>query len=209
MGLPGRWMRALCLAALACLPLMAAAQAQPEAPDKLVSRVSGEVLDILAQSGSSPGSSEVQALVREKVLPHFDFTRMTSLAAGLSWRKATPAQQTELVEQFRTLLVRTYSSALGKYQGQKLEFDPLRESADKKKAIVRSRLLQSGSQAITVDYRMALGEDGWKIFDVAVDGVSLVTTYRDSFSEEARNNGIDGLIRMLADKNASLRAKAG
>jgi len=203
-----RWFGALCMAVLAWLPL-APAQAQHEAADVLVSRVSGEVLDILKQSSASPGSSEVQALVREKVLPHFDFRRMTALAAGLSWRKATPEQQAELVEQFRTLLVRTYSSALGKYQGQTLKFDPLRESADHKKAIVRSRLLQPGAEAITVDYRMALGEDGWKIFDVAVDGVSLVTTYRDSFSEEARNNGVDGLIRMLAEKNASLRDKAG
>jgi len=189
------------LALMLALPALAQA---PEEPDALVERVSGEVLQILKDHQSNPGSAEVQAMVKDKVLGHFDFARMAALAAGLSWRSATPAQKAELTEQFRTLLVRTYSSALGKFKGQKLEFDPQRKSEDQRKAIVRSRLLQPGAEAITVDYKMIASASGWKVYDVSVDGVSLVTTYRDAFAEEARANGVDGLIRMLTDKNAAL-----
>ena len=189
------------LALMLALPALAQA---PEEPDALGERVSGEVLQILKDHQSNPGSAEVQAMVKEKVLGHFDFARMAALAAGLSWRSATPAQKAELTEQFRTLLVRTYSSALGKFKGQTLEFDPQRKSEDQRKAIVRSRLLHPGAEAITVDYKMIASTSGWKVYDVSVDGVSLVTTYRDAFAEEARANGVDGLIRMLTDKNAAL-----
>lgn len=175
-----------------------------EEPDALVKRVSEDVLKVLREHEANPGSAEVQEMVKNLVLPNFDFARMAALAAGLSWRSATPDQKIQLTEEFRTLLVRTYSSALGKFKGQTLEFDPQRKSKDGRKAIVRSRLLQPGAETITVDYKMAEGSAGWKVFDVSVDGVSLVTTYRDAFAEEARNNGVDGLIRMLADKNAAL-----
>jgi len=189
------------LALMLALPALAQ---PPEEPDALVERVSGEVLQILKDHQGNPGSPEVQAMVKDKVLGHFDFARMAALAAGLSWRSATPAQKAALTEQFRTLLVRTYSSALGKFKGQKLEFDPQRKSEDQRKAIVRSRLLQPGAEAITVDYKMIASASGWKVYDVSVDGVSLVTTYRDAFAEEARANGVDGLIKMLTDKNAAL-----
>jgi len=189
------------LALMLALPALAQ---PPEEPDALVERVSGEVLQILKDHQGNPGSPEVQAMVKDKVLGHFDFARMAALAAGLSWRSATPAQKAALTEQFRTLLVRTYSSALGKFKGQKLEFDPQRKSEDQRKAIVRSRLLQPGAEAIVVDYKMIASASGWKVYDVSVDGVSLVTTYRDAFAEEARANGVDGLIKMLTDKNAAL-----
>ena len=194
----------LLLTLLFALPV----HADTEAPDALVSRVSGEVLQILQGSTSAPGSAEVIARVKEKILPHFDFSRMTALATGIGWRSASSGQQAELTEQFRTLLVRTYSSALSKYKDQTLEFLPTRESADKNKVIVRSLLKQPGAPAIAVDYRMASGSEGWKVYDVVVDGVSLVTTYRDAFSNEVRSNGIDGLIRMLNDKNAALAQSA-
>lgn len=199
------WFRAL-RGMLIALTLTAAlpCAADTEEPDVLVKRVSEDVLQILRERQADPGSAEVQEMVKNLVLPHFDFARMAALAAGLSWRSATPAQKTELTDEFRTLLVRTYASALGKFKGQTLEFDPQRKSADQRKAIVRSRLLQPGAESITVDYKMAASSSGWKIFDVSVDGVSLVTTYRDAFAEEARANGVDGLIRMLADKNAAL-----
>ncbi len=190
----------LLLTLLFALPV----HANTEAPDALVSRVSNEVLQILQGSAAAPGSAEVIAQVKEKILPHFDFSRMTALATGIGWRTASAGQKTELTEQMRTLLVRTYSSALSKYKDQTLEFLPPRESADKNRVIVRSLLKQPGAQAIAVDYRMASSSEGWKVYDVVVDGVSLVTTYRDAFSTEVRNNGIDGLIRMLKDKNASL-----
>ena len=198
-----RWVGAL-WGMLMALTLALPATAATEEPDALVKRVSGEVLQILKEHQDNPGGAEVQALVKQKVLGHFDFQRMAALAAGLSWRKATPEQKTELTDQFRTLLVRTYASALGKFKGQSLEFDPQRKSQDQRKAIVRSRLLQPGAEAITVDYKMVAAGSGWKVYDVSVDGVSLVTTYRDAFAEEARANGVDGLIRMLTDKNAAL-----
>jgi phospholipid transport system substrate-binding protein len=198
-----RWVGALWVMLMA-LTLALPATAATEEPDALVKRVSEEVLQILKEHQDNPGGAEVQALVKQKVLGHFDFQRMAALAAGLSWRKATPEQKTELTDQFRTLLVRTYASALGKFKGQSLEFDPQRKSEDQRKAIVRSRLLQPGAEAITVDYKMVAAGSGWKVYDVSVDGVSLVTTYRDAFAEEARANGVDGLIRMLTDKNAAL-----
>jgi phospholipid transport system substrate-binding protein len=198
-----RWVGAL-WGMLMALTLALPATAATEEPDALVRRVSEEVLQILKEHQDNPGGAEVQALVKQKVLGHFDFARMAALAAGLSWRKATPEQKTELTDQFRTLLVRTYASALGKFKGQSLEFDPQRKSEDQRKAIVRSRLLQPGAEAITVDYKMVAAGSGWKVYDVSVDGVSLVTTYRDAFAEEARANGVDGLIRMLTDKNAAL-----
>ena len=182
--------------------------AQSEPPGTLIERVSTEVLAILQKSDVKLDRQAVMALVQEKVLPHFDFTRMTALATGLGWRSAQPEQQTELVAQFRTLLVRTYSTALTRYDNQTLEFQPARFSADQSKAVVRSLLKQPGAPVLTIDYRMSkLASGEWKIFDVTVDGVSLVTTYRDSFAEEVRARGIDGLIRMLVAKNGELAAK--
>lgn len=177
-------------------------------PEALVRSVSEEVLGILEQNADKPGSSAVQDAIRDKVLPHFDFTRMAALASGLAWRSATAEQKNELTDEFRTLLIRTYSSALDRFKGLSLEFDPQRKSEDQRKAIVRSRITQPGSEPVTVDYRMAITTSGWKVYDVSVDGVSLVTTYRDAFAEESRRSGVAGLIRMLKDKNATLAATA-
>ena len=190
---------ALLYALLAGLPAWSA----DTEPGDLVRSVSQDVLAILDQHKANPGSADVQAAIRDEVLPHFDFVRMAALASGLAWRGATPAQREELTEEFRTLLVRTYSTALGKFQGLTVEFDPQRKSEDQRKAIVRSRVTQPGSEPVTVDYRMGLTDSGWKVYDVAVDGVSLVTTYRDAFADESRRNGVAGLIRMLKDKNSS------
>ncbi len=198
-----RWL-VLALAA----PLALAAWAQTEAPDAMVRRVSDEVLNILQTSRTGPGSPEVMAKVQALVLPNFDFERITALATGVSWRGATPAQRAQLTEQFRTLLVRTYSSSLSRYQNQTLEVQAPRYSGDKKKANLRSLLRQPGAPTITIDYRMAADAASWKVYDVSVDGVSLVTTYRDTFADEVRNNGVDGLIRMLIDKNQTLASKA-
>jgi phospholipid transport system substrate-binding protein len=197
---------ALCLSLSLALPALA----QPEPPGVLIERVSTDVLKTLQDSASKPDRQAVMALVQEKVLPHFDFTRMTALATGLGWRSASAEQQGQLVDQFRTLLVRTYSTALTRYTNQTLEFQPARFSEDQKKSIVRSLLKQPGAPVLTIDYRMALLASGeWKIYDVTVDGVSLVTTYRDSFAEEVRARGIDGLIRMLVAKNGELAARQG
>jgi phospholipid transport system substrate-binding protein len=196
------------LVTVLCLVIAVPATAATEPPGTLIERVSTEVLDILQKSTEKPDRQAVMALVQEKVLPHFDFTRMTALATGLGWRSASAEQQGQLVEQFRTLLVRTYSTALTRYTNQTLEFQPARFSEDQKKAIVRSLLKQPGAPVLTIDYRMSVLAGGeWKIYDVAVDGVSLVTTYRDSFAEEVRARGIDGLIRMLVAKNGELASK--
>ena len=195
-------------AAAALLLTLAAAPAWPAdmEPEALVRSVSEEVLGILEQNADKPGSSAVQDAIRDKVLPHFDFTRMAALASGLAWRSATAEQKNELTDEFRTLLIRTYSSALDRFKGLSLEFDPQRKSEDQRKAIVRSRITQPGSEPVTVDYRMAITTSGWKVYDVSVDGVSLVTTYRDAFAEESRRSGVAGLIRMLKDKNSTLAA---
>lgn len=195
---------ALFLAALLAVPAFASAQ---EAPGALISRVSLDLLDTLQKNGTPKGKREIMALVDEKVLPHFDFARMTMLATGVGWRSASEAQRGQLVEQFRTLLVRTYSTALTKYTNQTLDFLPERTSEDGKKAMVRSLLKQPGAPTLTIDYRLATTAGGWKIYDVAVDGVSLVTTYRDSFAQEVRTGGIDGLVKMLTTKNSQLAAQ--
>jgi phospholipid transport system substrate-binding protein len=191
------------LSALLALPALA----QSEGPGKLVERVSLDMLNTLQKEGAPKGKKEIMVLVDQKVLPHFDFARMTALATGVGWRSATPAQQGLLVEQFRTLLVRTYSTALTRYTNQTLTFQPERLSPDGAKALVRSLLNQPGAPTLTIDYKMATTPGGWKIYDVAIDGVSLVTNYRDSFAEQVRMGGIDGLVKMLTDKNSQLASE--
>jgi phospholipid transport system substrate-binding protein len=178
-------------------------------PDVLVKTVSTEVLDIIRNDPEIQRGStrKTMALVEAKVLPHFDFQRMTALAMGPSWRRATPEQQAQLVDQFRTLLVRTYSSALVAYRDQKLDFKPLRMQNDSE-AVVKSEILQPGQQPVPIDYSMEKSGDAWKVYDVAVGGVSLVTTYRDTFNAEVKQGGVDGLIRSLSDKNRQLEASA-
>jgi phospholipid transport system substrate-binding protein len=179
------------------------ATAQHAAPDALVRSVTSEVIEIVRQDKDiqSGNRAKAIALVEQKVLPHFDFTRMTALAMGANWRQATPEQQARLVDEFRTLLVRTYSTALSAYRNQAIDVKPPRARPDAVEVMVRSEVKQSGSEALTIDYSMAKTPAGWKVFDVAVAGASLVTTYRDSFAAEARAGGIDGVIRSIAAKN--------
>lgn len=202
--------RLLFAAALAVLPI-ASALAQAPAPDVLVQTVTNEVIGIIKQDKEiqAGDTRKTIALVEQKVLPHFDFARMTALAMGANWRRATPEQQKLLVEQFRTLLVRTYSTALTAYRDQVIEFRPLRAQPGDTEVTVRSEVRQSGTQPVTIDYSMAKSNDGWKVYDVSVGGVSLVTTYRETFAAEVRNAGVDGLIKSLADKNRQLETKRG
>jgi phospholipid transport system substrate-binding protein len=198
--------RLLALFALLVAPL-AVADITP--PDVLVKTVSTEVLDIIRKDPEIQRGStrKTMALVEAKVLPHFDFQRMTALAMGPSWRKASPEQQAQLVDQFRTLLVRTYSSALVAYRDQKLDFKPLRMQNDSE-AVVKSEIVQPGQQPVPIDYSMEKSGESWKVYDVAVGGVSLVTTYRDTFNAEVKQGGVDGLIKSLSDKNRQLEASA-
>lgn len=200
---------ALLLAGVSLL-LPAGAQAQETAPDTLVKNVTTEVLDIIRkdkeiQSGSTKRAIE---LVEQKVLPHFNFPRMTALALGKEWRKATPDQQKVLTEEFRTLLVRTYSNALTAYKNQTVDYLPFRMQPGDTDVTVRTHIHQPGGKPITLDYSLEKLAQGWKVYDVVVGGVSLVTNYRESFSTEVRNGGIDGLIKSLQAKNRSLDSAA-
>lgn len=192
---------ALCLA----LPAFALSQT----PDQLVKGVAEEVLQIVMQDQDiKAGNSErAIALVEEKILPHFDFMRMTALAVGVNWRKASAQQKKQLIAEFQNLLVRTYSSALSRVTDTTMEYKPLQVKDGDTRIVVRSLLRQSGAEPISIDYRMIKLGDNWKVYDVIVGGVSLVTTYRSTFSEEVRSSGLDGLVNMLVNKNAQLRAK--
>lgn len=187
-----------------------AAGAQDTAPDALVQGVSNDVITIVKQDRDIQrgNTKKILDLVEAKVLPHFDFQRMTQLAMGAGWRRATPEQQKQLIDEFRTLLVRTYSSGLANYRDQVIEYKPLRAKPEDAEVIVRSEVKQTGAQPVPIDYSMQKTPQGWKVYDVAIGGVSLVTTYRDSFVQEVRANGVDGLIKSLADKNRQLASRA-
>ena len=188
----------------------ATAFAQNQAPDELVKTVTKEVIDIIKNDKDIQAGNprKAAALVQEKVLPHFNFSRMTALAMGQNWRKATPEQQKMLTEEFRTLLVRTYSTALSSYRNQVFDYKPLRMQPGDTEATVRADIKQPGAESINVEYEMEKTDAGWKVYDMSIAGVSLVTTYRETFSTEVRNNGIDGLIKTLQDKNRQLAAKS-
>jgi phospholipid transport system substrate-binding protein len=188
---------------LATALALPAALAQAVAPDVLMKQISDDVIESIKQDkGIQAGDAvKIAALVEAKILPHFDFRRATQVALGANWRRATPRQQEELIGEFRTLLVRTYSGALSSYSGQVIEFSPLRAKPGETEVTVRSRIRQSGAEPIVIEYDMAKEASGWKVFDLRISGISLVATYRSSFAEEIHNNGIDGLIASLAGKN--------
>jgi phospholipid transport system substrate-binding protein len=196
---------ALLLLALAALP--AAAQDVP--PDTLVKNVTLEVVDLIAKDKDIKAGSRAKlvAVIEAKVLPHFNFTAMTALAMGQNWTKASAEQKKELTEEFRTLLVRTYASALAAYSEQKLDFRPLRAKATDTDVTVNVRVLQPGAQPVTLDYSMEKTANGWKVYDVTVGGVSLVANYRTEFANTVRASGVDGLIKDLRAKNKSLEKK--
>jgi len=187
------------------LPAVAAAQKSSAdlPPDQLIKNVTNEVLEIIRtdkdiQSGNS---KRVIDLVEAKVLPHFNFTRMTQLAMARDWRVATPAQQKSLSDEFRTLLVRTYSKALTEYKNQVIEFKPFAIKAEDTDVKVRTQIIQSGAKPIALDYFLEKQAQGWKVYDIEVGGISLVTNYRESFASEVRKSGVDGLIGSLQAKN--------
>ena len=174
------------------------AQTKDVPPDVLVKTVTDEVLDIIRKDKDIKAGSTKRAieLVEQKVLPHFNFTRMTALAVGKDWRQATP-------------LVRTYSNALTAYKNETVDYKPFKMKPDETDVTVRTQIHQPGArQPITLDYSLEKNGSAWKVYDVVVAGVSLVTNYRSSFATEVRNGGIDGLIKTLKAKNSSLEAAA-
>ena len=181
-----------------------AAHAQ-EAPDAMVRRTTDEVLAIIkADKDLQAGNSrKVAELAEQKVLPHFDFTRMTRLAVGKNWQQANDAQKESLTKEFRTMLVRTYSTSLSAYRNQAIEVKPLKMAAGDKEVTVRTQVVQPGGPPIPIDYAMEKADSGWKVYDVVIDGASLVTTYRSSFNDQISKGGVDGLIKALVDRNKS------
>jgi phospholipid transport system substrate-binding protein len=196
--------------AVACLLLLALpAAAQTVAPDALVKSVTLEVVELIAKDKDikSGNRAKLVAVIEEKVLPHFNFGAMTALAMGQNWGKASPEQKKQLTEAFKTLLVRTYASALSAYSEQKFDFRPLRARPTDTDVTVNVRVLQPGAQPVTIDYSMEKTAHGWKCYDVLVGGVSLVANYRTEFSNRVRVSGVDGLIKHLLNNNASLEKK--
>ena len=193
-------LRAIGVALLVAVLAVAARPAKAqEAPDALVKRLSTEALatiksDPQIQAGDV---THIRELIETKLAPHFDMMRMTALAMGKNWRTATPEQQKRLADEFRTLLVRTYSTALTKYRDETIEFKPLRANPGDTEVIVRTQVVRQGQQP----------PDGWKAYDVIIGGVSLVTNYRDEFNQQVQSGGIDGLIKTLAERNKGGPAK--
>lgn len=182
-----------------------------EAPDALVKRISQEVLETAKNDKDiqSGNYKRVLDLVESKVLPHVDFQRMTALAAGRFWREASPEQQKQLTNEFRTLLVYTYSGAISQVKDQKMEFKPMRGDPTDTEVEVRSQVIQPrGGDPIQLNYRLEKSPNGWKIYDVNVLGAWLVETYKGNFAAEINKGGIDGLIKTLSDKNKKLAASA-
>jgi len=181
----------------------AAVVAADSAPDALVKSTVDEVLAVIKQNKDKQA---LRALAEQKVLPHFDFKRMTQLAVGAPWRQANPAQQQALENGFRTLLVNTYTNALSVSAtgSQTVEVKPAQAKAGQDEVVVKTTVKDSGKPPIAIDYRMAKSADGWKVFDVVVENLSLVTNYRGTFASEVSRSGIDGLIKVLDEKNRTL-----
>lgn len=182
-----------------------------EAPDVLVQQVSSEVLEIIRSDKDiqSGNTQKVIDLVEKKVLPHFNFQHMTALAVGKDWKKANAQQQQQLAAEFKTLLVRTYANALTGYKNQKLVYKPFKMAAGETDVLVRTEVLQPGSKPVQIDYSLEKLDAGWKVYDMTVAGISLVTNYRDQFAQEVRNGGLDGLISTISAKNKSLESGQG
>lgn len=190
------------------LGLSMSAAAQQEAPDALVKRISQEVLETAKNDKDiqSGNMKRVIDLVEAKVLPHVDFQKMTALAAGRFWRDATPEQQQRLTNEFRDLLVYTYSGAISQVKDQKLQFKPFRADPADTEVEVRSQVVQQRGEPIQLNYRLEKTPAGWKIYDVNVLGAWLVESYKGNFASEISKGGIDGLIKTLSDKNKRLAA---
>jgi len=171
--------------------------------DELVKRTADDVLNTIKSDKDIQAGDQkkIFALAEEKILPNFDFDRVCRMVLGKNWRSATPEQQAAFQKEFRTLLLRTYATALGNYKDQVIEYKPMRAEAGAKNVSVKTQILQPGGQPISVDYSLVKAENGWKVYDIVIESVSLVTNYRSQFSSEIRQNGLDSLNKKLADKN--------
>ncbi len=179
-----------------------------ESPDALVKRTAEDVMAIVKNDKDIQAGNQdkIFALAEEKILPNFNFDRVSRLVLGKNWTKATPDQKAAFQTEFRTLLLRTYATALSKFKNQTIEYKPLRLADGANTAAVKTVILQPGGQPIAVDYALEKQADNWKVYDIVIEGVSLVTNYRGQFTQEIRQNGLDSLIKKLAEKNSAAKA---
>jgi len=185
------------------------AMAQEMKPDELVRKVTEDVMTAVKTDKQLAAGDKQRALklAEEKVLPLIDFREATRLAVGRAWRDASKEQQERLVAEFRRMLVRTYSNAISAYEGQTVKVQPVHMKADDTDVTVRNQYIRPGGKPVQLDYQMHKTADGWKIYDIIVEGVSLVLTYRSEFDAVVKQQGVDGLIKRLAEKNTP--AKVG
>jgi phospholipid transport system substrate-binding protein len=178
-------------------------QAQDLGPEELVKKITSDVMTAIKTDKQLASGDRQKAikLAEEKILPHIDFLEATRLAVGRAWRDATPEQRKRLVEEFRSMLVRTYSNALEGYEGQEMKVLPSRVKPGETEATVRNQFTRAGGKPVPIDYQMRKTDSGWKIYDIAVEGISLVLTYRSEFDQVVKQEGIDGLIKRLGQKN--------
>lgn len=171
--------------------------------EELVKQTADDVLNTIKNDKDIQAGNQqkIFALAEEKILPNFDFERVCRMVLGKNWKTASPDQQAMFQKEFRSLLLRTYAVALGKYRNQVIEFKPLRAEPDAKNVSVKTQILQPGGQPIAVDYSLVKVDGGWKVYDIVIESVSLVTNYRSQFSNEIRTNGLDSLNKKLAEKN--------
>ena len=176
--------------------------AEDQGPQELVHKTTDDVLLVLKNNQEiHTDKQKIYQLAEEKILPNFDLERISALVLGKTWRSIDETQKQKFQAEFKTMLLRTYAVALGKYKDQEIEFKPLRMEPGDKQATVKTQIIQNGAQPISVDYVLAKTENSWKVFDIAIEGVSLVTNYRSQFAGEIKNNGIDSLISKLSEKN--------
>jgi phospholipid transport system substrate-binding protein len=195
--------------ALSACALQPARAADVGAPDLLARSVTDDVLKIIRsdkelQSGNQRKTAD---LIETKIAPHFEFTSMTRLAMGRNWSQASAEQRKALIQEFRVLLIRTYTTAFTQYRDQVIEYRPLKLAPEETDVVVKSLIKQAGGQPVAVDYRMEKTDRGWKVYDVKIEGISLVENYRGNFNSEIQRNGIDGLIKSITEKNKSQLAK--
>jgi len=190
---------------VSCLLISASALAvaQDPAPDALIRRVSEEVLEAMRGDPElrAGNPAKIVPFVETKVLPYFDFARATQIAMGPAWRSATPAQREELTREFSALLVRTYTSVIAGFSESEIMVIPLRAKPSETEVTVRSQVKRPGAPPAAIEYEMEKIASGWKVYDLRIEGISLMSTYRTAFAEEVRANGVDGLIRTLSGKN--------
>ena len=203
---PLRAARIAIVAAAVCIAAPAFAQ---EAPDAIVKRVATDVIATIKSDPAIQAGNEarIKEILEVKLLPNFEFTRMAELAMGRNWPKATPEQQKGVTDEFRALLVRTYSKSLNSYKNETIDYRPLRMNAGDTDVTVRTLVQRASGAPIQIDYSMVKKPEGWKCYDVIVGGVSLVTNYRDEFNDQIKAGGVDGLIKTLADRNKGVAAK--